>query len=147
MIPQIQIAEDSAAVLALGNEPKFLSDNLKNPVEYCQKSGRHFWSLMTVRQATCFHCFLTAPPLFRQPVFLAYAKIHGQDRVTWQPAPGVRIAAVVAYLWWPAQGYASKAAVLCGKWRIAHLAWIFDILSLSGQPQFFAVISSLFVCR
>ena len=28
---------------------------------------------------------------------LAYAQLHGEDRLTWQPAPGVRIATVVKY--------------------------------------------------
>jgi hypothetical protein len=104
--PQIQIAEDSAAVLALGNEPKFLSDNLNNKVDIAKSLAPFLITFDGAGQPLVSTAvFNGATPVPPAGVF-AYAKIHGQDRVTWQPAPGVRIAAVVAYYGGQRQGYA-----------------------------------------
>jgi hypothetical protein len=144
--PQIQIAEDSAAVLALGNEPKFLIDNSSNTVDIAKSlvpflitfdaAGKPLVSTAQLNGAT------PVPPA---GVF-AYAKKHGQDRVTWQPQKGVRIAAVVAYYGGQREGYAlSGRSLLEVENRSSSLqnltfwAWLATVI--------IAIIGSIFVWK
>jgi hypothetical protein len=142
--PQIQIAEDSAAVLALGNEPKFLSDNLKNPVDIAKSLAPFLITYDSTGKPLVSTAVLNgATPVPPAGVF-AYAKIHGQDRVTWQPAPGVRIAAVVAYYGGQRQGYALSGRSLREvENRSSSLEFLTFLAYLA--TTIFAVISSLFV--
>ena len=67
-----------------------------------------------------------------------YARNHGSNTLTWQPRPGVRIAAVTRYIAGPHPGY-----VLAGRslrlteesesllWRITFLGWFAVVLLLS----------------
>ena len=91
--PQIQMAEDAAAALAAGQ-----------PVDSVLPSARIELSQSTAPYLIVFD--QTGQPLAgsallngRLPVLPAgifdYVLRHGQDRVTWQPAPGVRSATVV----------------------------------------------------
>ncbi|MFZ2804370.1 MAG: hypothetical protein WA001_04040 [Patescibacteria group bacterium] len=91
--PQIQLAEDAATAIEQGKQP---SD---------------FLPTQTIDIATSLAPFVTvyddngqpvvtsgnlkeAPPTLPAGV-LDYVKAHGEDRITWQPQPGVRIAAVI----------------------------------------------------
>ena len=142
--PQIQIAEDSAAVLALGNEPKFLGDNLNNKVDIAKSLAPFLITFDAAgKPLVSTAVFNGATPVPPAGVF-ASAKIHGQDRVTWQPAPGVRIAAVVAYYGGQRQGYALSGRSLTEvENRSANLelltfwAWLVSTI--------FVIIISLFV--
>ncbi len=92
--PQIQMAEDAAEVLARGGTLEAapaagkvdLARSLAPFVVVFDDKGR------PVASSGQLHGKDPVPPA---GVF-AYVRLHGEDRVTWQPEPGVRIAVVVA---------------------------------------------------
>jgi hypothetical protein len=104
--PQIQIAEDSAVTLARGEGPDFYRSNVYGSVEVTKSlapflmtfdgNGKMLASNVTINGKT------PQPPA---GVF-TYAKKHGIDKITWQPAKGVRIAAAVAYYGGQREGFA-----------------------------------------
>ena len=91
--PQIQIAEDTAASLASGSNPASLvpsttveiSTSLAPFVIVLDPSGT------IVATSGLLHGQKPTLPAG----LLDYARSHGEDRVTWQPEPGVRMAAVI----------------------------------------------------
>jgi len=91
--PQIQMAEDAAQRLNAGEDPaRFVPDrkvdmsaSLAPFVIVCDDTGRAVTSSGALDGTT------PAPP---RGVF-DYVRAHGEERVTWQPRPGVRIASVV----------------------------------------------------
>jgi hypothetical protein len=92
--PQIQLAEDAADILAGGalagsvvpTTQIDVSRSLAPFVIVYDGSGK------VLASSGLLHGQVPALP----PGVLNYVRQHGQDRVTWQPEPGVRIAAVVA---------------------------------------------------
>ncbi len=92
--PQIQMAEDTAVALAGGAAvgsviptPQIdVARSLAPFVIAYDDSGK------VLASSGLLHGQVPALP----PGVLDYVRQHGQDRVTWQPEPGVRIAAVVA---------------------------------------------------
>jgi hypothetical protein len=82
---------------------------------------------------------IPAPP---QGVF-AYARTHGTDRLTWQPRPDVRIAAVVEHVSGPTPGF-----LLAGRslrvveqqegsfWRMVFSAWFILVALLIAGVVF-----------
>ena len=93
--PQIQLAEDGAVFLArgvpaaslVGSAPVDVSKSLQNFGIVYDESGKITASSALLGSTT---------PTIPAGVF-AYARTHADDRLTWQPAPGVRIAAVVKH--------------------------------------------------
>ncbi|MBV8083417.1 MAG: hypothetical protein JO247_01245 [Chloroflexi bacterium] len=91
--PQIQIAEDAATALATGVQPESvtptqhidLGRGLTPFVMVFDANGRVLASSGSLNGAT--------PVL--PPGVLQRAAEHGQNRLTWQPQPGVREAAVI----------------------------------------------------
>lgn len=91
--PQIQMAEDTAALLASGKDPQSLVpadkvDMARSLAPYLivfDATGRSLAASVQLDGQT---------PLPPDGVF-AYAKERGQNRFTWQPRPGVRSAAVL----------------------------------------------------
>src|SRR5450755_289791 len=90
---QIQLAEDAAQRLNSGEDPARvvpdrkvdMAASLAPFVIVCDNSGRPLASSASLDGV------LRAPP---QGVF-EFVQSHGEDRLTWQPRPGVRIASVV----------------------------------------------------
>ena len=93
--PQIQMAEDGGAYLASGGQAQYLvgaskvdiSTSLAPFIIIYDSSGKVLASSGQIGNAV---------PVIPSGV-LDYAKIHSDDRLTWQPNGDVRIAAVVKY--------------------------------------------------
>jgi hypothetical protein len=106
--PQIQIAEDAAAVLEGGASPESVVP--AGTVDI----GRSLSPFLMVFDDRGAVAGSSAELHGRTPEFpggvLDYVRTHGEDRVTWQPEEGVRIAAVVVRF----QG-ASPGFVLAGR--------------------------------
>ena len=99
--PQIEIAEDLASYLADGKSP-----NIANSQVDISKSLAPFVSVFDANEQPIFSTGTLngKPPTPPEGVF-AYAKAHSQDRITWQPQPGVRMATVVVYFKGQSEGY------------------------------------------
>lgn len=142
--PQIQIAEDTAAVLPTGDEPKFLTDNASNIIDMDKSLAPFLITFDNNGKLLVSTAKLNGTTPVPPAGVFAYAKAHGEDRITWQPAKGVRIAAVVAYYGGQREGYALVGRSLREvENRIAKLqnlafwAWL--------ATTIFAIISSLFL--
>lgn len=94
--PQIQMAEDAAAALAKGEAPEVfggsgakidMARSLSSFLIIFDDNGQPVVSTVQLNGQT------PAPPAG----VLAYAKAHGENRVTWQPRPGVRNATVIVH--------------------------------------------------
>lgn len=94
--PQIQISEDVAAALSGGAQPQNLinvpgttdiSKSLATYIMIFDDSGKTLLSTADLHGQA---------PSFPSGVF-DYVRQHNQERVTWQPEPGVRQATVVTY--------------------------------------------------
>ena len=91
--PQVQLAEDGAAALAQGTAPEVIAPPLKIDVASSlapfvlvfDDSGKVLASSGLLNGQN---------PALPQGV-LDYTRSHGEDRVTWTPAAGIRIASVV----------------------------------------------------
>lgn len=91
--PQIQMAEDAAAALGAGEQVQSFVPVQKIDI------ATSLASFMIVFDASGNPLASSAQldgqvPTIPSGIF-AYVKQNGEDRVTWQPQPGVRIAAVV----------------------------------------------------
>jgi hypothetical protein len=91
--PQIQMAEDGAAALAQGTAPEVVAPPAKIDVA---SSLAPFVMVFDDAGRTLASSGLLngQDPSLPQGV-LDYTRAHGEDRVTWTPVAGVRIAAVV----------------------------------------------------
>lgn len=103
--PQIQVAEDIAVALSLGNTPP---DSVV-PANPTQDIGASLTTMAVVfddaGKALGSSVALDGKlPTIPSGVF-DYVKKHGEDRFTWQPKPGVRIAAVVTRYSGQVSGY------------------------------------------
>ena len=106
--PQIQMAEDAAAALAAGGSLESvlpasqveISSSLAPFMVIFNARGEPLASSARLHGAT---------PALPSGIF-DYTRQKGEDRVTWQPEPGVRIAAVVV-----AYGGAQPGFVLAGR--------------------------------
>lgn len=91
--PQIQIAQDVAAKLSVGSAPETVVPTEKVDIEkslatfmtVTDEQGNTLVSTATLNNVT---------PKLPSGVF-EYVKVHGEDRVTWQPQTGLRYATVV----------------------------------------------------
>jgi hypothetical protein len=94
--PQIQMAHDAAEALAGGTTTAVLLDNM--PTLDIAKSLAPFEIIydQAGHELTATGKLDGAVPVLPGGV-LDYAKAHGEDRITWQPRPGVREATVVVH--------------------------------------------------
>jgi hypothetical protein len=98
--PQIQIAEDTAVKVQQGAAPTSVvtpSSTTSAAVRVDATASLAPFSIIYDNKATILASGLTvngSTPQVPSGVF-NYVNTHGQDRFTWQPAAGVRIAAVV----------------------------------------------------
>ena len=91
--PQIQLAEDAANRLAHGEIPAAviperhidMATSLAPFILFCDDSGRPITGSALLNRSI---------PTIPRGVY-DYVRSHGEERVTWQPQPGVRIASVV----------------------------------------------------
>ncbi len=94
--PQIQMAQDGAAALAAGATPASLMG--QGPVEMSQSLAPFVIvfddSGMPLASSARLHGRLPALPVG----LLDYVRQHGEDRVTWQPESGVRMATVIVHV-------------------------------------------------
>jgi hypothetical protein len=91
--PQIQMAEDAAAALENGAAVESVLPAGKTAIE---RSLAPFVMAFDDRGAVAGSSATLHEKTPQLPDgILEYVRGHGQDRVTWQPEPGVRIAAVV----------------------------------------------------
>jgi hypothetical protein len=92
--PAIQLAEDGVAALAAGGQPVFPSTQVVDLARSVAPFVIVFDEQGKVVRGTAVLDGSTPVPL--AGVF-AYARTNGEDRFTWQPDPGVRLATVVAH--------------------------------------------------
>ena len=91
--PQVQIAQDWAAMLAQGAAPDSVASAPK--VEIATSLGAFVAVYDDAGKVLATSDLLHgAAPSLPGGVF-EYTRSHGEDRITWQPEPGVRVAAVV----------------------------------------------------
>jgi hypothetical protein len=101
--PQIQLAEDAAAALAQGKPPSDLVPAAT--VDIASSLSPHLTVFdeqsHPLQSSARLGGSIPTPPA---GVF-AYARSHADNRFTWEPRPGVRIAAVVKYHGGPKPGF------------------------------------------
>ena len=92
--PQIQMVEDMTMALERGDTAEATIAAMK-PVDI----GMSLAPFMTIYDAQGVPLFSSGKLNGKLPTLPAgvfkYVRTHGEDRVTWQPEPGVRVAAVV----------------------------------------------------
>jgi hypothetical protein len=101
--PQIQMAEDAAMALGHG-----LSANTvvgSNKVDMAASLSPFFIVFDQSGQAIASSAVLNGQTPTPPAGVFDYAKQHGQNRFTWQPQPGVRIATVLNYFSSETNGY------------------------------------------
>ncbi|MDD5527525.1 MAG: hypothetical protein PHO56_00930 [Patescibacteria group bacterium] len=133
--PQIQIAEDSAAVLAKGEQPDFLRANAYGTIDLNKSLAPFLITFDSIGQTLVSTAMLNGKiPVPPAGVFV-YAKAHGLDKLTWQPAPNVRIAMVLAYYSGNGGGFALAGRSLrevenrAGSLEfLTFLAWAFSVI-------------------
>jgi hypothetical protein len=101
--PQIQMAEDAASAFAAGSAPQALLPAAQIDIG---KSLAPFFIFFDaagkpVASSASLHGEPPSPPV---GVF-EYVRSHGEERVTWQPEPGVRIASVIVRVNGPVYGF------------------------------------------
>ena len=101
--PQIQLAEDAAAALAGGAAPAAAVP--AGRVDVSRSLAAFVMVFDDKCQVLASSGDLHGEPPALPPGVLDYVKQQGEDRVTWQPEPGVRIASVVVGYGGPALGY------------------------------------------
>jgi hypothetical protein len=144
--PQIQIARDAAAKLALGEDPAYFSSNVYGQVDMAKSLAPFLITFDGNGKLLVANATLNGTtPLPPAGVF-ASAKKHGENRITWQPAKGVRIAAVVAYYGGSREGYALAGRSLqevenrvSGLQMLTFWAWLVTTI--------IAIIGLLFIDR
>ncbi|HVQ44479.1 MAG TPA: hypothetical protein VMT30_05940 [Candidatus Saccharimonadia bacterium] len=93
--PQIQLAEDGAAAMAKGTAPADIVGD--QPVDVVASLKPIVITYRGDGGLAAFNGeFGSAKPVPPDGAF-AYARAHGQNRFTWEPAPGLRLATVLVY--------------------------------------------------
>lgn len=101
--PQIQMAEDAATTFASGTVPQSpappatidIARSLAPFMIFYDDSGK------VLASSALLHGEMPSPP----PGVFDYVRRHGEERVTWQPEPGVRIASVIVRVSGPQYGF------------------------------------------
>jgi hypothetical protein len=91
--PQIQQAEDAAAALAKGADPKTVVPQAVIDISQSMAPFRMVFD-EAGRPLTWSGELHGTPPTLPTGVF-DYVKHNGEDRITWQPEAGIRLAAVI----------------------------------------------------
>jgi hypothetical protein len=127
--PQIQMAEDAASALAKGA-------TVETVVPLAEVDVQHSLSPFLIVYDDSGTVLKTSgllngqvPPL--PDGVLGYTKVAGQDRVTWEPQQGVRMAAVVVRYTGQQSGYVLAARSLReAEKRVDQLTWIAGLATL-----------------
>jgi hypothetical protein len=93
--PQIQIAEDASYDLAHGEVPADIVPHGTIPVEMSRSLAPFIMIIDSNGSALESSVTLSGQMPAVPAGVLAYVLAHGEDRITWQPQEGVRVAAVV----------------------------------------------------
>jgi hypothetical protein len=101
--PQIQMAEDAAALLRAGASPESVLPS--NSVDLSMSLSPFIIVYDAAGDPVASNATLNGSAPVIPFGSLEYAKANGQNRVTWQPAPGVRIASVVVPISVEDEGY------------------------------------------
>lgn len=143
--PQIQLSEDLATALAAGQPIDGLQQAAAESIDLTRSLAPFFMVFDDAGKNLISSGKLDgAAPVLPQSVLDA-TKASGQNRITWEPKAGVRIAAVIVHYQDKASGY-----VLIGRslreteQREAALAYPF--LMAWGLSLFIALIASLLSC-
>jgi hypothetical protein len=145
--PQIQMAEDAAAALTAGGTPESVLPAVK--VDIANSLAPFMVIYSDSGEPLVSSGFLHgANPLLPSGVF-DYTRQNGEDRVSWQPESGVRVAAVVV-----AYGGAQPGFVMAGRSlrevekresqveHITGIAWlitlVISLIVVSGCALIFA---------
>ena len=91
--PQIQLAEDAALALSEGAQPSTVVP--ANSVDLGRSLAPYLMVFDDAGNVVASSVRLDGQPPVLPAGVLAYTKDHGEDRVTWQPKPGVRSATVL----------------------------------------------------
>ena len=91
--PQVQMAQDAAAQLAKGQTPTFMYSGLKFDLARSLDTAQISYNESGVAIASSALLDGKTPELPKGVI--DYVKTHGEDRITWQPKSGVRLAAVI----------------------------------------------------
>ena len=94
--PQIQMAEDAASKLAAGVSPEMIVPQ-NTSVDIVSSLSPYLMVFNDAGQPIAGSGILNGQPLMPPPGVFDYAKSHGEDRITWQPQPYVRQAAVIMH--------------------------------------------------
>ena len=103
--PQIQVAQDISNAVALGQAAP---DTIvpANPTADMAQSLSTFVIIYSATSSPIGASVGLDGKIPSLPAGVAdYASLHGQDRFTWQPKPGVRVAAVVEHFAGPVPGF------------------------------------------
>ncbi len=92
--PQIEIAEDRASAIASGTSAETLADSLP-AIDIAESIAPFVTIFDDTGKAIASSATLHGKPLSLPAGVLDFTRAHGEERVTWQPEPDVRIAAVV----------------------------------------------------
>lgn len=103
--PQIQIAEDSAAILSRGEEPDFIRSNVYGQVDLAKSLAPFLITYDRAGKPLSSTGILDGKTPTPPAGVFASAKKHGENRLTWQPKKGVRIAMVLVYYGGAREGY------------------------------------------
>ena len=90
--PQIQLAEDTAAAWAKGTSP---TTNAFPPVEISTSLSPFLMAFDPTGNIVVSSGMLHGQKPTLPAGILDYAAAHGEDRISWQPEPGVRVATVI----------------------------------------------------
>jgi hypothetical protein len=102
--PQIQMAEDAAAALARGQDAASIVP--ESQVDLGRSLAPFLMLFDDAGQVIGTSGLLHGQPPVLPSGVLAYAGQNGEDRVTWQPEAGVRIATVIVHSGGPNGGFA-----------------------------------------
>lgn len=145
--PQIQVAEDLATLLSSGRN---INPNLDNKVDIAKSLSVFVMFYDDNGNLIGSSAELNGQPAPQVPKgVLDYTKVHGEDRITWQPAPGVRSAIVVTRF----ENSSSSGFVVAGRslrevekresqaFYKSFFAWIFSIIVIFVAIVFLRLIS------
>jgi hypothetical protein len=135
--PQVQMAEDAAAALVGGEPPQMVLPSGKVDLASSLAPFMIVYDETGAVMAASGYLAGQVPSL--PPGVLDYTRSHGEDRVTWQPAPGVRIAAVIIH-----HGGAQSGFVLAGR-SLREVERRIDLLNLQVAAGLLAALGASLV--
>lgn len=91
--PQIQMVEDAANALNAGKDPQTLVNAI--PVDLSKSLSPYLIIFNDLGQPVASSAQLEGRTPVPPPGVFTYTKEHGEDRITWQPKPWIRSAAVI----------------------------------------------------